>query len=89
MKPLTRKGATTMAMDKAWCAKHLARGTPVWCIRRRPRHGGMVVGYVAEDIRGWTQFAGEPVDAFFVQQMVMRDAHAWFGPECEWPREGA
>ena len=81
-----RKEASTYAADRAWCARWLARGRPVWCVRSKER--GIVVAYVANEIAEWTQFKGSPVDDYTVQQMVMRDGEAWFGPECGWPRPG-
>lgn len=79
-----RKRATaSLAMDRAWCARHLARGTPVWCVRRKV--GGVVVSYVAADISSWLSFDGEPLSEFTVQRMYMKDGLARFGPECAWP----
>lgn len=81
----TRKRASpSLSQDKAWCGKHLARGTPVWCVRDKAT--GLVIGYVAEDIAGVTHFDGVDVALFTVQRMVMRDGSAFFGPECAWPR---
>ena len=80
----TRKGPATYNADKAWCGRWLARGRDVWCIRRR--ESGLVVAYVAEDIKGLAEFEQLPVTEFTVQRMVMREGAAWFGPETEWPR---
>jgi hypothetical protein len=85
MNPMTRKRPASYPQDRAWCSKHLARGTPVWCVRAKDT--GLVVSFVAKDIRGWTQFEGLAVEEYTVQQMVMRDGLAFFGPESAWPRE--
>lgn len=79
-----RKPSFNLSADKGWCAKHLARGTPAWCIKRKDN--GLVVSYLAGDISSFTQFEGVEVDAYTVQQMVMRDGSCWFGPESAWPR---
>jgi hypothetical protein len=79
-----KRPSASINTDRSWCARHLARGTPVWCVRRKV--GGLVVAYVAEDVAGFTQFDGEEVYAFTVQRMYMKDGLARFGPECAWPR---
>lgn len=82
----TRKLAgKALTYDLAWCAKHLARGTPTWCVRTK--EAGVVVAFVAEPIETFTQFNGLPVDEYTVHPMFMRDGEAHFGPECAWPRE--
>lgn len=89
MMPPRLKQASTYSADVGWCAKRLAEGYPVWCVRDRAT--GLVASFVAcEGIEAWSSFGDRPTSDYFVQRLVVSPTtgNVMFGPECAWPRAG-